>query len=87
MPGQMPFSEMITNALDKDYSVELAATDLGELMNELEVIKGKYGADSPRLTELAAIIPVQEKLALGKLRDNQVLEQLDRLEIRLEQHD
>ena len=40
MPGQMPFSEMITNALDKDYSVELAATDLGELMNELEVIKG-----------------------------------------------
>ena len=36
MPRQLTIADIITNALDKDYSVEQAATDLGELMNELE---------------------------------------------------
>ena len=87
MPRQLTIADIITNALDKDYSVDQAATDLGELMNELELIKRRYGADSPRLTELETIIPVQKKLALGKLRGEQVFELLDQLDIRLEQHD
>ena len=57
------------------------------MMNELEVIKHRYGADSPRLTELKKIIPIQKKLALGKLRGDQAFEQLAQLDIRLEQHD
>ena len=87
MPSQLTIADIITNALDKDYSVDQAATDLGELMNERELIKRRYGTDSPRLTELEKIIPLQEKLALGKLHGDQLFAQLDRLAIRLEKHD
>ena len=87
MPSQLTIADIITNALDKDYSVDQAASDLGELMNELELIKRRYGTDSPRLTELERIIPLQERLALGKLRGEQVFEQLAQLDIRVEQHD
>ena len=87
MTRKLTLAEIICNALDKDYSVEQAATDLGELMTERELIKRRYGIDSPRLAELEKIIPVQEKLALGKLRGDQVFEQLAQLDIRVEQHD
>ena len=87
MPRQLTIADIIRNALDKDYSVDQAATDLGELMTERELIKRRYGIDSPRLAELEKIIPVQEKLALGKLRGDQVFEQLAQLDIRIEQHD
>ena len=87
MPRQLTIADIITNALDKDYSVDQAATDLGELMTERELIKRRYGIDSPRLAELETIIPVQERLALGKLRGDQVFEQLAQLDIRIEQHD
>ena len=87
MLKQLIIADIINNALDKDYSVEQAATDLGELMNELEHIKRRYGSDSPRLSEIVKIMPAQEKLALGKLRGDDVFRQLDQLNIRLEQHD
>jgi hypothetical protein len=87
MPKPLTFADIIMNALDKDYSLERTATDLGELMNERELIKRRYGADSPRLTELEQIIPLQEDLALRKLRDDQAFEQLARLNLRLEKHD
>ena len=87
MTNQLTLADIITNALDKDYSVDQAAVDLGELMTERELIKRRYGIDSPRLAELEKIIPVQEKLALGKLRGDEVFEQLAQLDIRLEQHD
>ena len=87
MTRKLTLAEIICNALVKDYSVEQAATDLGELMTELELIKRRYGTDSPRLAELEEIMPLQEKLALGKLGGDQVFEQLDQLGIRLEKHD
>ena len=83
----MTMADIIKNAFDKDYSVDRAASDLGELMMELELIKRRHGPDSPRAMELKKIIPIQEMLALGKLRGDQVFEQLDRLDIRLEKHD
>ena len=72
MSRQLTIADIITNALDKDYSMEQAATDLGELMTELELIKRRYGIDSPRLAELEEIITLQEKLALGKLHGDQL---------------
>ena len=87
MSRQLTIADIIRNAIDKDYSMEQAATDLGELMTERELIKRRYGADSPRLAELEKIIPVQERLALGKLRGDEVFEQLEQLNIRMEQHD
>ena len=87
MPKQLTIADIITNALDKDYSVDQAATDLGELMTELELIKRRHGTDSPRLAELEKIIPIQERLALGKLRGDEVFEDLRQLNIRMEQHD
>jgi hypothetical protein len=81
MPRQLTLADIITNALDKDYSVDQAATDLGELMNELELMKRRHGADSPRLTELESLIPLQEKLALRKRHGDQLFAQLDRLGI------
>jgi hypothetical protein len=38
-------ADIIMNAIDKDYSLEQAATDLGKLMNKLELIKRRYSAD------------------------------------------
>ena len=87
MHMQLNIADIITNALDKDYSVEQAATDLGEMMNERELIKRRHGTDSTRLTELETLIPLQERLAIGKLRGDQAFEQLAQLDIRVEQHD
>jgi len=39
MLRQLTLSDIITNALDKDYSVDQAATGLGELINHLKLIK------------------------------------------------
>ena len=52
--------------------MENAATDLGELMNEQELIKRRFGPGTALLKELESIIPLQEKLALGKLRGDQL---------------
>ena len=87
MTRKLTIAKIICNALDKDYSVDQAATDLGELMTERELIKRRYGIDSPRLAELEKIIPVQKKLSLGKLQGDEVFEQLAQLDIRVEQHD
>ena len=87
MSRQLTIADIIRNAIDKDYSMEQAATDLGELMTERELIKRRYGIESPRLAELEEIIPLQEKLARGKLRGDEVFEQLERLGIRVEKHD
>ena len=87
MLRQQTFADIVCNALDKNYSLEQAATDLGELINERELIKRRYGPGSARLTEIECVIPLQEKLALGKLRGDQLFSQLDRLGIRVEKHD
>jgi hypothetical protein len=39
MHRQTTIADIITSALDKDYSVDQAATGLGELINHLELIK------------------------------------------------
>ena len=62
MPRQLTLADIITNALDKDYALGQAATDLGELMNERELIKRRYGPGAARLTELERMIPLQEML-------------------------
>lgn len=87
MPRQLTLAAIITNALDKDYSVEQAASDLGELMTELELIKRRYASDTACLSELEKIIPVQEQLTLGKLGGDQIFDQLNWLNIRVEKHD
>ena len=51
---------------------------------ERELIGRKGHTTSTRLRELEQIIPLQERLALGKLRGDQVFTQLDLLGIRLE---
>ena len=84
MPNSMTLSDMICKALDRDYSIEQAASDLGALIMERELIGRKGDTPSPRLRELQQIIPLQERLALGKLRGDQVFTQLDLLGIRLE---
>ena len=60
--------------------------DLGALMNERELIKRRHGPGLRRLTELESFIPLQERLAFGKLRGDQLFAQLDRLGIRVEKH-
>lgn len=84
MPSCVTLSDIVCNALDKNYSLEQASADLGELMLERELLKRQYDTNSPRLRELEIIIPLQETLALGKLRGDGVFEQLGLLGIRLE---
>ena len=80
----MTLSDNICKALDKEYSVEEAAADLGALIMERELIVRKGDTASPRLRELEQIIPLQEKLALGKLRGDETFDRLNLLDIRLE---
>ena len=87
MLGKLTLADVVCNALDKDYSLENAASDLGELMNERELIKRRFGTGLQRLAELEMIIPIQEKLAQGKLQGDQLYAQLDRLGISLEKHE
>ena len=87
MLRQVTIADIIKNAIDKDYTEEQAATDLGDLMTERELIKRRNGPGAARLTELECLIPLQEKLALGKLHVDQLFDQLDRLGIRVEKHE
>jgi hypothetical protein len=87
MDKKITLSDVLCNAVDKDYSILQAATDLGELMTELELIKRRYGTDLPRIAELERIIPIQEVLALGKLRGDQLFAQLDQLGVKLRKHE
>ena len=80
----MILSDIICKALDKNYSLEEAAADLGALIMERELIVRKGDTASPRLRELEQIIPLQEKLALGKLRGDETFDRLNLLDIRLE---
>lgn len=85
MPKLLTLSDIVSNALDKDYSPEQAAMDLGALVNERELIR-RCGPRTARLRQLEIIIPLQKRLALGKLRGDQLFVQLDRLGLRLEKH-
>jgi hypothetical protein len=87
MPRPLSLTDIICNALNKDYSLEEAAIDLGELINERALIRRRYGTGPARLAELERIIPLQEKLALGRLRGDEFVAQLRQFGIRLERHD
>ena len=80
----MTLSDIIRNALDREYSLDRAAADLGELMTERERLRRKGNTDTPRLCELEQIIPLQERLALGKLHGDELFDRLDLLDIRVE---
>jgi len=80
----MTLSDIIRNALDREYSLDRAAADLGELMTERERLRREENTDTPRLCELEQIIPLQKKLALGKLRGDELFDRLELLSIHLE---
>jgi hypothetical protein len=80
----MTLSDIIRYALDCNYSLDRAATDLGELMLEREQIKRKGDADTSRFHELKQFIPLQETLALRKLRGEEIFDRLTQLNIRVE---
>ena len=84
LPSSMTLSDIVIYALDKNYSMEQAAADLGELMNERELIKRKKDTDTHRFRELEQIIPLQETLALRKLRGDELFDRLTQLDIRVE---
>jgi hypothetical protein len=86
MLGKLSLADVVSNVFDKDYSLEQAVIDLGELMNERELIKRRFGTGLQRLAELEMIIPLQEKLALGHLQGDQLYAQLDMLGIRLDKY-
>jgi hypothetical protein len=84
LPSSMTLSDIVINALDRNYSMEQAAADLGELMNERELIKRKGDTDTHRFRELEKIIPLQETLALRKLRGDEIFDRLAQLGIRVD---
>jgi hypothetical protein len=66
---RMTLSDIIGNALDKNYSMEQDGAGLGDLMLD---------------RELKQIISIQQPLAFGKLREDGIYERHDVLGIRLE---
>ena len=53
-------------------------------MMERELIRRRCDTEAPRFRELEQIIPLQERLALGKLRGDEAFHQLELLGIRVE---
>ena len=84
LPNSMTLPDLIRNSLDRDYSLEQAAADLGSLLLERDLIEYKGVTDTPRLRELKQIIPLQETLALRLLRGDELFERLAQLGIRVE---
>jgi hypothetical protein len=82
---RMTPSDIFRNALNRNYSMDQAASDLGSLLLERELITRRGDTDAPRLRDLEHLIPVQEALALGKPRGDEAFERLKFLDIRLEQ--
>ena len=80
----MTLTDITRNALDREYSLDRAAADLGALMLERELIRRRGDTEAPRLRELEQIIPLQNKLALGKLHGDELFDRLELLDIRLE---
>ena len=58
----MTLSDIIRNALDREYSLDRAAADLGELMTERERLRREGNTDTPRLCELEQIISLQGRI-------------------------
>ena len=67
------FTGILRNALNKDYTSDQAAADLGKLMNEATQMQLRGETDSPRFVELESIIPIQEKLVKAKLDGHPIL--------------
>ena len=65
-------TDIICNLHNKDYSLNDAATDLGELISELKQIEGLYGLNTQKSSELRLLISLQEKLALIKTKGSGV---------------
>jgi hypothetical protein len=84
LPPRMSFSTIIRNALNSNYSMDQAATDLGSLMFEQELIRRRGDTDVPRHRELDRLIPMQETLALGRLNGDELFNRLDLLNVRVE---
>jgi len=80
----MTLSDIIRNALDSNYSLDRAATDLGALMLERELIKRKGDTDTSRFHELEQLIRLQKTLALRKLHCDEIFDRLAQLDIRVE---
>lgn len=80
----MTLRDLICNALNTGYFLEQAAADLGGLMFERDLVKRKGDTDSPRLHELERLIPLQQTLALRKLRGDGISDRLAQLGIRVE---
>ena len=76
--------DLVRHALDHHYSLDRAASGLGGLMLERDLIKRKGDTDSPRLRELDRLIPPQETRAVRKLRGDKMFDRLGRLRIRVE---
>ena len=72
-------ADIISNALNKDYSAEQAVADLEKLMNEATLLELTHGPHSPRFIELQKLIPVQEKLMQAKLDGSRIFERLGTL--------
>ena len=81
---RMTLSDIIRNGLNRNYSMDGAATDLKSLQLERELITIWGYTDTPRIRELDRLIPMQETLALGKLNGDELFNRLHLLNNRME---
>ena len=79
MTQALTFTDILRNALNKDYTPDRAVDDLGKLMNEATQMQLQGQTDSPRFVELKSIIPIQEKLAKAKMDGHPIFDRLGTL--------
>ena len=81
MKSKICFTNILSNAFNKDYTAEQAVEDLMRLMNEATLAELRHGTDSPEYTEIARLLPIQEKLAKAKQEGHPIFDQLDSLSL------
>ena len=87
MSKELTFTDILHNALNKDYTSDQAVDDLCKLTNEATQMQLQGNTDSPRFVELESIIPIQEKLVKAKLDGHPIFDRLGTLNAELHGND
>ena len=87
MTQELTFTDILRNALNKDYTADRAMDDLSKLMNDATLMEIQGKTNSPRFAELESLIIVQERLAKAKLDGHPIFDDLGTLNAKTHKRD
>jgi hypothetical protein len=87
MAKELTIASILCNAFNQDYTLAQAVDDLSKMVNEATWLQIQGETDTPRFAELERIIPVQERLAKGKIDGHPIFNRLGSLKVKTHKDD